>query len=174
MHAGYIRVLVEVQIDELLAFVRDVVLLHCLIHVERSAKSLPGVAGGMLVELKVSVENFVHGFLAAALDGVVGLSQLIDNSNFPGLLAQAADAECPVSPPWLLETRWLPGAIWHKWRHVQISAHWGVVPVNVGLRIDGHLGLMSVVVKPVCDVGSCSSNQRLARFEMNIVLNKLG
>lgn len=73
MDARYVIVFVKVQVDEVFAFVRDVVFFHCLVHVKWSAEAFPGVRSCMLIQLQISVKDLIHSLLARTLDHVVSL-----------------------------------------------------------------------------------------------------
>lgn len=74
MNTWYVAILIKVQIDEVFTFISDIILFHGEIHVQRSIDSLPGVGGSMVVQFKVSIKDFVHGFFLANFDNVISFS----------------------------------------------------------------------------------------------------
>ena len=84
--------LVNVQVNKLLCFVGDVVLLQVAVHVEGPAQTLPCVAGRVLVQVYVAVEDLVQGLLTAHIDHVVVLCVEVDNAKLASLLSQSADS----------------------------------------------------------------------------------
>ena len=174
MNAWNVAVFVQVEINEVLALIWNIILLHSLIHVEGSTQTLPGVRGSVLIELKVSVQDLVHGLLTAYLDGVVCLGELVEDPDLPGLLAQSANAEALILPPWSLEASWIPVRIWHKWWDVKVSSHGAIIPKDVSFWINCFLWLKVLIIEPVRDVSAGSLNHGLSRFKMNVLLNELG
>ena len=128
----------------------------------------------MLVELQVPVQDLIHCLFAANFNNVVSLGQLVENSDFSGLLTQSTDAERGVTPPRRLEAGGVPVRIWHQRRDVEVSPHWAVVPQHVGRGVNCHLRLLGVLVQPVRNVGTCGLDHWLSRFKMDVLLDQLG
>ena len=127
----------------------------------------------MLVQLKVSVQDLVHGLLAANIDNVVSFGQLVKNSDFTGLLRKSTNAERTVTPPRGLEASWVPVGVWHQWWDVKVSTHGAIVPEHIGLRVHCHLWLLGVLIEPVRDVLSCCLDHWLGSFKIDVSLDQL-
>ena len=77
MHRWYVRMLIDSKLNKFLRLVRDIVLLQRLVHVQGSSQSFPSVAGSVLIQVGVTVENFIKCLLACHLYYVVILCLLV-------------------------------------------------------------------------------------------------
>ena len=127
----------------------------------------------MSIKFKVSVKDFVDSFLTAALNHIISLSHLIENSNLTGLFAQVSNHESLVFPPGVFERFRVPAAIRHKWWNMQVSSLRAVVPKHVGDGAHGHFWSEGFDVEPVGDVGAGSFDDWLTQRTSNIRLHKL-
>ena len=82
----------------------------------------------MLVQVDVSVQNFVEGLLAAHVDHVVVFGVQVNDSEFSGLLSQSADSELLVLPPGLGKAVSVPLRVGLDWRDVQVPSQRAVPP----------------------------------------------
>jgi hypothetical protein len=88
---------------ELGCVVVDAVLIQGLLHIEDLARTLPGVTGGVAVDIQVAVEDLIHSFLLAALDLVVVPRQGVDNAHHSHLRRQGTNDKTVVLPPGQIE-----------------------------------------------------------------------
>ena len=133
--------LIYVQVNEFIGFIGDVVFFERFVHVERSAQSLPSIRSRMLIQLHVTVQNLIQSLLTADLDNVVVLGDHVNDSQFPRLFGQLADAQPDVFPPGQGEAGGVPLAVRDHGRDVQVTAHRTVPPDEVCGGVDGSLGL---------------------------------
>ena len=80
MHRWYVRMLIDSKLNKLLRLVGDIVFLQRLVHVQGSSQSFPSVAGRVLIQVGVTVENFIKCFLACYLYYIVILCLLVDHA----------------------------------------------------------------------------------------------
>lgn len=171
-----VRVLINIQVNEFIGLIRDVVLLERAVHVQRPAEALPGVAGSMLVQVDVAVEDLIEGLLAADVDHVVVLRVKIDDSQFSCLLSQGADSQRFVLPPGQSETVGVPLRVGHNRGNMEVAAQGTVPPVQVRLGVDGALRLLSDLIEPVSDISASNFGDRCTQFALSrvVVSQKFG
>ena len=82
MDCWNVSVLVNIQIDEFLCFVRDVIFLKRAVHIKRTAKTFPCITSCVFVQFMVPVKDLVEALLATNVNNVVVFCVEINNTKF--------------------------------------------------------------------------------------------
>lgn len=150
-----------VQPVELRVFILNAILLKRLLHVQRPAQPLPYVAASMLIELQVAVQYLSDGLFGRNLqDGAVVVDH-VDDAYPSRLFGEAAYNILGVLPPLHLTFR----------IHMQVLPCRTVKFTTASLKVDTNSWLATVGIEPVCDISSCSLNERGSQHIWNILLD---
>ena len=133
-------------------------------HVERTAETLPDVAGAMFIEFEISVEYLSNGLFGRNLEDGAVIVDHVDYSDPPGLLGELADDIFGILPPLDLAIR----------LNVQVLAAGTVVLSLSGLEIDLYSWFATVGVEPVGDVGACGLDERSGERIGDVLLDESG
>ena len=133
--------LINIQVDEFLRLIWDVVLLEGAVHIQRPSESFPGVAGRMLIQINIAVQDLIQRLLTTHIDHVVVLGVQVNDPELSRLLGQGADSERLILPPRLGETVSVPLRIRSDGWDVQVSAQRAMPPKQVGLWVNSTLRL---------------------------------
>jgi hypothetical protein len=133
----------------------------------------------VIIKFEVTLLDFVHVLFRADVKDIVVFSNHVDNSDLASLLRQLTDTKTFILPPRRFKRLRIPRRVRGDRWNVKVAAEGAVPPVKVSLGADGTFGLNKNMVrftrstyfkgdrvKPVSDIGTSNSFDRLAEFSL--------
>jgi hypothetical protein len=140
----------DVQPVELRVFIRNAVLFQCLLHVQRSAQSLPNVTASMLIEFQVAVQYLSDCLFGRHLQNGAVIVDHVDDAYPSGLFGEAAYDILRILPPLHLAFG----------INMQVLSCRTVKFTSTSLEVHTDSWLTTIGIEPVCDIRACGLDER--------------
>lgn len=146
------------------------ILLQCVVHIQGLPVPLPSVAGCVVVNGLVSIQNLIDSLLRGHLQHILSPRQSIDDLDVPGAFGELADVIVLVLPPWDITVFRLVLS-WVLWE-IQVPPV-GAVVLPEPLWGDVDLGLPCLLIEPLRDVSARRLDEGLHFFLGDVLLDVL-